>query len=261
MKNYYYIGTILPDLSFDAMPEMSLHDLNDLLRDNLSPHDFKLTETARHLFDISNIRSIWLGEELDPWGNLDENELEEALLNLEGLPDFVYEFLAAYDKKEDRLTHFPQLIATFFQKASKELPKGFLRDYLNFEKELRLVFIPFRAKKLKRDLARELQYEDPEDDLIVQLLSQKDAKEYEPPEKYHDLKVIFEKYADDPLNLRKAIDQYRFNTIENMVDMTDVFSINRILAFMAQLMIVQKWFELDTKRGIEIVDKIVKEAS
>lgn len=258
MRNYYFLGSILPTLSFDTPPEITITDFENLLKDNLTPRDLERTRIARQIYDVFNLRSLWLGESIDHWGNLDENELDEALLTQEGLPGYVYDFLNRYEKKDERLRYFPLLIIDYFQRAAKELPAGFLRDYLIFEREWRLVFLGFRAKKLGRDLSLELQFENPEEELISQLLALKDAKTFEPPEKYQELKLIFERDGDHPTRLRKALDQYRFNMIDKMVPIDDLFSVNRILAYMMQLIILEKWFEQDTKKGIEIVDKIIK---
>jgi hypothetical protein len=258
MAKYYFVGTVLSPLSFDEPPELSFAQLDLLLRDNLTRQDYEKTLGVRRLFDILNLRSLWLEEALDPRGVLTEIELEEALANRIGLPDYLYEFMDAYQTPADRLRHYPFLLAKFFQNV-KGLRDPLLRDYLNFERELRLVLTGFRAKKLGRDLSVELQYEDPEEEIIAQLLAQKDAKVYEPPEKYHELKALFEERGDHPLALQKAIDSYRFETIENLVDQADVFSIERILAYLAQFILIEKWFKLDKAKGIEIVDTLVKE--
>jgi hypothetical protein len=258
MAKYYFIGTLLPSLSFDAPPEISFAELERLFRDNLTSKDLEKTLVIRRFYDILNLRALWLEEEFDPRGEFTALELSETLMSRAGLPDYVYEFVDRYPKKEDRIRHFPFLLAKFFQSADR-LNDPFLRRYLNFERELRLVMTAFRAKKLGRDLSVELQYEDPEEDLIAQLLAQQEAKTYEPPEKYKDLKVLFDKYGDNPLALQKALDKYRFETIENFVDMADVFSIDRLLAYFLQFMIVEKWFELDKDKGMRIVDTIVKE--
>lgn len=258
MSQYYFIGTILPNLSFDSPPEITFRTLDTLLRDNLKQVDYEKTKVMRRFFDILNLRALWSGEEIDPKGELDAYELEEALVNNVGLPDYIYDFLARYHTLGERLHHFPYLLAKFFQSAEQE-KDPFLRKYFSFERELRLVMTGFRAKKLGRDLSVELQYEDPEEDLIAQLLAQKDAKVFELPEKYEELKIFFEKYEDEPLQLQRTLDEYRFNYIDQLVDMPDVFSIDRILAYMAQLIVVDNWFNLDKKKGMEIVDTIVKE--
>lgn len=259
MSQYYFIGTGLPTLSFNMPPEISFAKLEVLLRDNLTRKDYEKTRILRRFFDILNLRAFWLGEELDLHGEMNSFDLEEALMSRVGLPDYVYEFIDAHQQYEDRIKHFPFLLAKFFQTA-EDLKDPFLQKYLNFERELRIVWTAYRAKKLGRDLSIELQYENPEEDLIAQLLAQKDAKVFEPPEKYKELKVIFEKYGNDPLALQRALDEYRFETIESLVDMADTFSIDRILAYMIQLTIIEKWFEQDKSKGIQIVDTIAKEA-
>ena len=216
MAKYYFVGTLLPSLTFDSPPEISFADLDRLLRENLSQKDYKKTRAIRQFYDILNLRALWLEEEIDPKGDLTTHELEEALVSREGLPSYVYDFLDKHPKKEDRIHHFPYLFSRFFQNTD-EVSASFLRKYYSFERELRLVMTAFRAKKLGRDLSVELQYENPEEDLIAQILAQKDAKSFEPPEKYKDLKVIFEKNCNHPLALQKAIDEYRFETIEEIV--------------------------------------------
>lgn len=258
MTKYYFVGTLLPSLSFDAPPEISFAELEVLLRENLTPRDYEKTAILRRLFDILNLRALWLEQDLDSKGELSALELSEALVNRVGLPAYVYDFADQYPKNEERIRHFPFLLAKFFQ-STGNLRDPFLISYLNFERELRLVMTAFRAKKLGRDLSVEFQYEDPEEDLIAQLLAQQDAGVFEPPEKYQEIKVLFEKYGDNPLALQKAIDQYCFETIENLVDMGDVFSIERILAYLLQFIIIQKWCELDKGKGMEIVDIILKE--
>lgn len=260
MANYYYLGTVLPSLSFEEPPEISFDEFVQLLQINLTANDYEKTLVLRRLYDILNLQAFWMGEPLYSQGQFDETELEDALVSQVGLPDYVYDFLLRHESKSDRLRHFPSLLSTAFVTESQK-GEGFLRDYLKFEREWRLVFAGFRAKKLGRDLAVELQYEDPNDELVAQILSQKDAKAYDPPERYQDLKVLFDEYGDDPLALQQQLALYRFKHIESMIRMDDVFSINRILAYMAQLMIVEEWFALDQNKGMEIVDKIVKETS
>lgn len=257
MTNYYFVGVYLPALSFDVAPEISFQEFDDLLRQNLTVSDYAKTKKIREMYDILNLRSFWLGQPLDPRGEMQKREIEEALITQAGFPVYLYDFLGRYEKVEDRLRHFPWLLARFFQTAVQE-SSGFVRAYLQFEREWRLVFAGFRAKKMGRDLRVELQYEDPEEDLIAQMLAQKDAKEYEPPEKYEHLKVLFEKHGNDPLALEKGLDQYRFDYIDQLVGLEDQFSIDHILAYMVQLIIVEKWFELDKNKGLNIVDTIVK---
>lgn len=257
--DYYFIAASLPELQVGYPPELTFQQFEQLLKDNMMKEDYAQAEVIRRYYDIQNIRRFWRGKPLDARGNLNENELEDSLLTQMGLPEYVFRFMEKYETQESRLHHFPELIETYFSREQERVT-GFLAWLLEFEREWRLVLLGFRAKELGRDLAHELQYEDPNDEIVAQILAQKDAKTYEPPSRYEGLKVLFEEHADDPLALHKALSEYRFEKLEEAYGVA-VFSIDRILAYMAQLIIVERWLELDKKQGLEIVDQIVKEAS
>lgn len=259
MANYYFLGTLLPDLSLDQPPEISFRELKQLLHDNLSDRDYEKACVIRNFYDMCNLRFYWKGEPLDPLGNLNENTLEEALVTRTVFPPYVFQFADKYENNEEKARHFPELLSTFFQNEIAQA-HGAFKVYLTLERDLRLILLAFRAKKLGRDVVKELQYENPEDEIVAQILAQKDAQAYEPPEKYADLRPILAQYYDHPLELQKALAEYRLNKIEEIL-VKDPFSINRILAYLVELIIVEKWQQLDKQKGLEIVQSMLKEPS
>ena len=259
MANYYYLGTLLPELHIGEAPEIGFRELDQLLKDNLTSYDYAKTRTLRNLYDISNLRAYWKGEPLDIKGNILSNELEEALVTRSILPGFVFDFMDRYESNEERLRHYPELLAIFFRNAIQNA-SGFFKYYLTLERELRLVLVAFRAKKLGKDIYSELQYEDPEEDFIAQILAQKDSPVYEPPEKYEEIKTLFEQHYDNPIGLQKALLEYRFNKIEEKLGI-ELFSIDRVLAYMIELIMVKSWQMMDKEKGLEIVDSMLKEPS
>lgn len=128
MGNYYYVGTLLPDLRIGSRPEITFHDFKTLLKDNLSQSDYDLTRTVRAFYDIENVRALWKGEDLDFRGNYDEVELEEMLLTSVGLPRYVKDFMEKYETKDLRLRYFPAIISEYFNVESKKA-KGFFEKF------------------------------------------------------------------------------------------------------------------------------------
>ncbi|MBA3817135.1 MAG: DUF2764 family protein [Parachlamydiaceae bacterium] len=257
--NYYFLGTLLPELHIGEPPEIGFREYEQLLKENLSDSDFDKTRTIRNLFDILNLRFYWKEEPLNELGNHTESELEEAFATQSMLPSYVFNFMEKYESKSERLQHFPALLSTFFTKEIED-SSGFFKAYLTLERELRLILVAFRAKKLNRDLLIDLQYEDPEEQIIAQMLAQKDAAVYEPPEKYEQLKIIFEKYQNQPLELQKALVEFRFNKIEEMLGL-DLFSADRALAYLVELILVEQWQQMDQQEGLKIVDSMLKDIS
>lgn len=252
MTNYYYLAASLPPLDFPCVPDVSFVDLRSILRLNLSKADLKKVETLRLFVDLSNIRPLLLEEEIDPRGNLSEKELDEALLVKDFLPEYVFDFLDKYDSLAEKLRHFSELTARFFHEE-QTVYKGFLGKYLCFEREWRLIVLALRSKLTKRDIVRELQFEDFNDPLVSQILAQKDAEQYEPPSEYKELKERYVAAGKDPYLLSKTLLEYRFSKIDEFVEDT-IFSMDAILAYLAQLMIVECWNELDERRGLAILD-------
>jgi hypothetical protein len=264
MSNYYFLGTLLPELQIDQPPEISFREFEQLLKDNLSAADFAKIRAIRNYYDILNLSSYWKKEELEPLGNLDEAGLEEAFVTRTMLPPYVFQYVDKYDTNESRLQHFGELLAEFFKReAQGGQPVGgsaFLDFYFNLERERRLVLLVLRAKKLGRDLLKELQYEDPDEELIAQMLAQKDAAHYEPPENFKEVASLYAKYQDEPLLLQKALIELRIRKIEEWLGL-DLFSIDRILGYMIELALLEKWHQLNKQKGQEIIDSMFKEAS
>lgn len=254
--NYYFLGTLLPDLHIGEPPEIGLREFEQLLSENLSASDLAKTHVLRNIYDMINLRFYWKGEPLGPLGNYVESDFEEAFATQSMLPFYVFEYIDKYENKQEQLVHFPVLLSTFFRQEIKR-SSGLLKEFLILERELRFVLVAFRAKKLNRNIVAELQYENPEDPIIAQILAQKDAAVYEPPEKYQQLRFIFEKYQDQPLELQKALYEFRFNQIDEMIGL-DLFSIDRILAYLVKLLLVEQWQQMDRQQGQKIVDAMLK---
>lgn len=259
MSNYYFVGTALPDLQIGMPPEITLEELAFMLKLNLTTSDLAKVNVIRKYFDLENIRSFWTGRELDVWGTFDQNTLEEALLTKIGLPGYVYDFMQKYDSIEERLKHFSGLLAKFYQEEIDQ-NDGFLKDLLIVERNVRLVLAALRVKKYGRDLLLEMQYENPEDPLVGQIIAQKDSPSYDPPAKYEALKTLFETYSDNPLELHKAILEFRFRQIQELIGL-QTFTLDRILAYMFQLILAEKWVLLDQHKGQQIINTIIQDVA
>lgn len=260
MTEYYFLASLLPPLEIGHVPTLGSTSLKELLQSNLTKEDLKKTQKLFRFIDMENMRAFWANEPFDRRGTVNREEMEHALANEEwpegeSFSPYLADYLATYHTIEERLKYFPLLMSQFFTvEAEKET--GFLKKYFTFQREMRLVMVGFRAKKMKKDVGLELQYEDPSDPIVAQILAQKDAKEYEPPFEYKELKPIFEEFEDSPFELHKAIYAYEFDQIIDMSGGAEVFSVDRILNYIARLRLVERWLELDVHKGIKVVDTI-----
>ncbi|OGN65133.1 MAG: hypothetical protein A3E80_02305 [Chlamydiae bacterium RIFCSPHIGHO2_12_FULL_49_9] len=251
MANYYFLITALPPLKLGIKPEISFKEAKELFDLNLAERDKKLVQHLLRPIDLSNIRALWMGLPIDDRGNFDEKEIEEALLVQGEVPEYLAEFLERYESIADRLRYFSSLYASLYRREFK----GFLGKYYRFQREFRLVLTALRSKQFKRDISRELQFEDPRDPIVAEILAQKDAPDYSPAPEYEDLKTVFMETVSDPQKLHFALLEYQFDRIEEMEEPQD-FAIDRVLSYIARLILVESWEELDQEKGHTAVEHL-----
>lgn len=254
MSNYYFLAASLPPLVLGEKPEITFEELKERLPINLTKADLEQAQVLFRFLDLQNIRALLLEEPIDPHGNLNEKELDEALLIRNILPVYVFDFLDQFENLPERVKHLYGLTSIYFM---EEIPKqkGFLKKYLTFEHEWRLVMSALRAKELGRDIVQELQFEDFSNTLVAQILAQKDAPTYEPPEEWQELKELILACGSDPWERYKAFATWRFKKIEELVE-RPLFSIDWILAYLAQLVMIEHWNDLDETRGKMILETL-----
>ena len=253
MAHYYFVPAALPPLTLGVKPEISFKELREMLLLNLTSGDLKELSLLLRPIDLYNIKAFWLGLPLDDRGNFSARDLEEALLVRDSLPSFLVDFLERYESSSDRLRYFSSLYASLY----REEERGFLGKYFSFEREVRLVLTALRGKRAGRDLVRELQFDDPTDPFVAQILAARDAPEYTPPREYEDLKSLFVENSTDPKKLAFALMEYRFKKIEELEE-SEHFTIGQILAYAARLLIVESWDRLDKEKGTIAMEELSK---
>ncbi len=130
MTQYYFLASLLPHLEIGHVPDLGYPVFKDFLRVNLSDHGLERVKQFLRLIDIENLRALWTGEPIDSRGNLNQEELEQALVDLnwpgeEEFPDYLGEFLQKYHSSEERADHFSRLMSRFLDEE-KESERGFL---------------------------------------------------------------------------------------------------------------------------------------
>jgi hypothetical protein len=249
MTNYYFLITAFPPLKVGIPPEMTFKELRDLIELNIVEKDRKYLEELLRPIDLYNIHAKLLGMPFDERGTMKAAEIEEDLLIQEGLSSYVIDYFAKYESFEERLRWFSSLYASFYKEAMQS-SSPFLLKYFQFERELRLILTALRAKFAKKNIVRELQFEDPYDPLVLEILSQKDMNDFQVPKEYEDLKNLFLENVWEPKKLERAILEYRLEKIEEMDEPQD-FGIDRVLAYVAKFLIVESFSSLDKEKGME----------
>jgi len=255
MRNYYFLANALPELLINSKPVISYNAVMTMLNENLTASDLEQVKILRQYYDILNIQRLIEEEAFDFRSNLNSNQLKDSLLNHENLPPYVFEFFEEYSESSDRIANFSKLMSSYFNIQSNKC--SVLADIIQFERELRLTLIGYRAHRLGLDLAHELRFEDLDDEMITDLLNKKDHSSFDFGAKYASLSEMLQDALGNPLQEERAINTFRFNFYSNY-QVGHPFSLHFLLAFVMKLMIVEDFEGHDSMRGEQILNSIAQ---
>ncbi|MBM3191629.1 MAG: DUF2764 family protein [Chlamydiae bacterium] len=260
---YYYLAASLMPLEFGDISELNFLELVDKYSLSLTEASMKALQVVRLYFDLENLRqTLASGSEplfFDTKGNLSQQELKEALEQRVFFAEYVYDFLDSYKTPKEAYQHFPSLLSTYYQKES-EKAEGFLKEYLEFERGWRLIATGYRAKKEKKDVVKELEFEDPKDPLVAAVLSQKDSPHFEAPFGYEELQEMLLTSKNKPMYQYRQLAEFRFRKVREMVA-SKSFSLDYLLSYAIRVIILEDLHKLSAGKGSEILNSIVKDSA
>ena len=235
----------MPPLEFGLRPELSSKGLYELLEETVPQKELYVWKLW---IDLSNIHALLAGGLFDSRGNYSRSTIRALLASEDGLPEYVFEFLRDYEGEEKRREAFSALIAKYFQEEMAK-HRGYGKRFLAFEHDMRVLLAGYRAHKLKRDIAWELQYEDMSDPVVYMTLMQKDVRgAFQFPIEYEELERILAEAGSDPTKQYEGIARYRF-AFYNQIFIQNVFSLEGIIAYMMALWILEDLYALEREEG------------
>lgn len=256
MSRFFVYGT-LPPLEFGSRPDLSSRALMELYDLNLSRIALKKIYVLKLWIDVSNIYGLFQDEGFDGRWNYSKSTIKALIANEEDLPEYVLAFFQQWETEAERKNHFAQLIAQYFEEEIKK-NRGYLRDFLTFEHDMRVLLVGFRAKIGGHDVARELQFEDMHNPTVATVLLQKDRMgQFQFPMEYEDLEIVLESAGSDPSKQYEAVARFRFEFYSKYF-VQHPFSLKGIVAYMVALWILEDLFVLKSAEGERLLSNIVE---
>lgn len=162
--------------------------------------------------------------------------------------EIVAEIRSRCSKKDNALIDFllegyqDTLGRDFYLKALSHSDR-FIREYFAFDLALRNAKVRYINRALGRD---------PMQDVVLMDL----GEDAELPEPDPEMDAVFE--ADDLIRREKQIDDFVWEKVDTLT-LKELFTMDRILAFIVKLRIVDRWLKLDEQTGRERFRKLVDE--
>ena len=174
--------------------------------------------------------------------------------SLDGYLDQVAELLSAKDNETVRFVtdgFDKDKIGLEFYRQALSHRNGFIRDFFEFDLNVRNRKVMYLNQALGRDLDRDiLSLRDPE---AEETGLEPEAPEFKEAER---LQSILE--GGDILSRERGIDDLYWDKIDELT-LFDYLSFDKILAIIAKMMIIRRWLILDEETGRQMFKKLVDE--
>ena len=174
--------------------------------------------------------------------------------SLDGYLDQVAELLSAKDNETVRFVtdgFDKDKIGLEFYRQALSHRNGFIRDFFEFDLNVRNRKVMYLNQALGRDLDRDiLSLRDPE---AEETGLEPEAPEFKEAER---LQSILE--GSDILSRERGIDDLYWDKIDELT-LFDYLSFDKILAIIAKMMIIRRWLILDEETGRQMFKKLVDE--
>ena len=267
VRNYYCLVAGLPDLIMeDRKLAFSSVAFRELLLEDLHPQDFKLVSMFFLPFDHQNILSRLYDENpvYDNRGNISEEELEEitdkkTFENAEDkdLPGYIYEFLYDFfreEEKPERVVAERSLTKAYYDHLLST-GNGFLNEYVRNEMNMRNIMTALNGRKFDIDVSADIIG----DSDIEHALRKSRTRDFGLANDVDNLEALIQIYEmPNLLDRELKMDMQKWNFLDEAT-FFNYFTIEKVLAFVIKVFIVERWISLDEEKGKELFKQLIKD--
>lgn len=266
-REYYCLIAGLPDLFFDEnnTPVKSRIFLEEL-RQQLHSSDFKLVEYLFLPFDNRNLLNILLNQNRPYFysGIFSIQEIESQLSPENDemwLPKYMFIFIndiKSSDPKPDNLKAENKLNTMFYEYALN-CSNTFLRQWFRFEFNLKNVITAFSCKQYNYNPGEQLLKVEGANAVYALLMENKlKANHFEELLPYYEEVFKIAESDLERLEKEKAIDKLKWHYLDEHT-FFQFFTIEKILAYIIKLLLIERWLKLDKDTGKELLNKLIEE--
>lgn len=260
-RNYYYLVAGLQDLSLD-LHKLTFKQLafREEIRNDLSPADYKLLELLFLPFDNANLLNLLLksGKPHNEKGIFTQEHLEENIKEPQSLPQYMMRFITAFKSQEPvypDMSPENELSTLFYDEMLENVSNDFLREWFAFELNVQNIMLALNARKFKAPYENQVIGTN-ETSESIRKSHARDFGLGNEIDYIEDLTAISRK--DDIKEREQAVDDLKWKYLDEAV-FFHYFTIERILAFIIKLGMIERWLYIDHDHSNEMFKKLLKE--
>lgn len=259
-QHYYYLIAGLPDILLDeTRSRLSMVDLLEELREQLHPEDYRLLQVLFLKDDNANVLNLLLKN--------------NKTFRKEGV--YTYDFLVEQIKEpDDRIHYYLREFIDLFKNNERDDPEkawdnvleeyffGFLLDISNefvrewFSLQLNMNNINTALNCRKYEIPVESQLIGDND--VVQSILRSNARDFGLSQDFPVIEQIIAAWEqENMLEREKALDTIRWNWINDHTFFY-YFTIERVVGYLLQFQMVERWMSLDRKKGEQLFRELLQ---
>jgi hypothetical protein len=257
-RNYYCLIAGLPDILIDQKKiPFSLIKLKQELQYHLHPKDYQLVEYLFLPYDNINFLNILQKKEAEfnSLGNYSESFFIDEIKEPENLPEYMKKFLEAYREENPihpNLSLENQLTWLYFD-FMLEQKNQFLRDIFTTIRDINNIFTIYNARKFGLNIENQMigEYE------LTEAAKKTISKDFGLSGEITPIDEIIGIYENNNLfEQEMSIDLLKWRHMNNL-NTFNYFTIEFILAYVLEFIIVERWANLDTDQSKNTFKKIL----
>lgn len=258
-RNYYCLVAGLPDISLeDGKLSFTLQEFIEELKEFLHPADINLIEMMFLKHDNFNLLNILEKNEVpfQKGGKFSKEELEEQIKESTTLPSYMQEFITAFqeDKKIIEGMSRENELASLYTDYLLSSKNNFLKEWFELEVNIKNILSALTCKKHDMPLKKEIIGTN----TVSDLLKKNTTDDFGLQGELEYMDNLIRIFDDKNLAEReKNIDLLKLDILEER-SFFNYFSIEKIIAFVVKLSLVERWLVLDRKTGEEMFNKLLK---
>ncbi len=260
-RNYHYLVAGLQDITLD-IHKLLFDQLSfrEELRNELHPADYELVRLLFLPFDNENLLTLLekKDREVDPRGNFSRERLEENIKEPSDLPDYMMRFITAFKSKEPLFPEMSpenELATLYYDEMLETVENDFLREWFHFELNVKNIAIALNARRHKVPYENQIIGTNE----VSESIRKSQARDFglgSDLDYLDELTAISKK--EDVREREQAIDELKWEYLDEAT-FFHYFTIERILAFVIKLGMIERWLGIDKDHSNELFKKLMKE--
>ena len=268
--SYYYLVSSLPELVFQqAKLPFNIKDFKENLKSEVTPNDYGLVELLFLPYDNKNLINLLDKNDkpFDDRGIFSKEVLEYELNTKEPGPsqefpntplEYIHSFIVHYYNEmplNPNLSVEDQLTEYFYQFILLKVENEFVHRWFDFEKNLKNFITGQNAKRHEFYLEEKIIGNDD----VAHTIKTSKSKDFGLSQDLDYLIPVLNAYDNQNLLEReKQIDLVRWNYLNGLTTF-HYFTIEKVLAYIIKLNIIERWINLDAEKGKKAFESIVNE--